>query len=66
MSTIKNVGELRALIAGLPDDMPVLGYDGSDGHKTLSWWTGDVYRSYFDEETVDPEELVLCLTLSTD
>ncbi len=26
MSTIKNVGELRALIAELPDDMPVTGY----------------------------------------
>jgi hypothetical protein len=66
MSTIKTVGELRAVIADLPDDMPLTGYNGSDGHKLISWWTGDVYRTFIDEDATDPEELIEVLTLSTD
>ncbi len=61
MSTIKNVGELRALIAELPDDMLVVGYDGSDHECSISWWTIPNNLSEIEEKVED-----LVLVLSTD
>ena len=61
MSTVKTVGELRALIAGLPDDMPLVGYDGSDQEKVISWWISKPEDDNFEESSEEP-----ALVLSTD
>jgi hypothetical protein len=67
MSTIKTVGELRAVIADLPDDMPVIGYDGGDLWKLIGWWVAPVNNGYLDNgKHVSKGPETECLTLSTD
>jgi hypothetical protein len=62
MSTIKNVGELRALIAELPDDMPIEGVYSGDLYN-VSWYMNTCPRWYAEDNPDNPEEMVPSLTL---
>jgi hypothetical protein len=38
---MKTVGDIRKAIANLPDDMPLYGYNGSDGQVPISMYIND-------------------------
>jgi len=40
---IRTVKDLRMAIRGLSDDMPVVGYDGSDRERSVSAYRSDEY-----------------------
>ena len=67
MSTIKTVGELKEVLASLPDTMPGIGYDGSGKACIVSWWVSELNRNYIDNnlDTNDGDD-VNTLTISTD
>ena len=44
MPVVQTVGELRSFINDLPDNMPLMGYDGSDEQPPIS-----VYVNNFDD-----------------
>jgi len=66
MSTITTVGELRAIIADLPDDMPLTGHnDGSERKRNIEWWIEDPVGQKCDSSFKHPVKKPT-LVLSTD